>query len=181
MNIQTAAQQYCNIRILIGAISTIVIALISIYYAINIERYLGDTSFYKTVSGKIIGGSVEESIRRRGSRSYSIVLNVEYNIDGKIYKTTKNQSSIYNSRNQAQNNLNNSIGKTEIVNYNPNDPSQTVDVIDQENSMAYGIGVFALFMIASAIFAIVFRKNPIFCGITIAGDTASVIRNAVRY
>lgn len=154
-----AAMTYCNIRLIIGGISGILVALI-LYYA---SYYVGtsdsmDTSFYLPVQG--IRKSREVSKNEKNVYTYTSTYT--YIVDDNSYEARVEGESYTDN--------------VELY-YNPKSPSNYTFNLGGESTTAFILSIIATSFATSAVLGIVLRKNKFFCGMTVANDVIGMIRD----
>ena len=153
-----AAMSYCNIRLIIGGVFGILIA-IALYYG---AYYVGtsesmDTSFYLPVQGV------------RKSRELRRVDNKD------VYESTYTYIVAGNSY-EAIINGDNYTDNQELY-YNPKSPANYTFDLGGESKLASILSIVATVVALTATLGILFRKNKFFCGMTVANDVMKTLRD----
>ena len=180
MGLQDAAMSYCNMRLLIGGSITIIIGVIlsicGIYITTSPEL---DTSDYKETTANVKSAIVVAEEKTTGEKNHKVVrvvykldLQLEYTVNGKVYQAKSIHNEEYITKDMAQAAIPNVTSK--VLYYDPKNPAKHNEDKSAEDKVAFFLSVGAVVMIICGIISIVLRKNPIFCGMTIAKDTLNV-------
>lgn len=173
--LKNGAQTYCKFRITAGAIIGLACALSMCVLAAFLPRWMGSTSNYLEVSGVVKSGTV---IPLQGSTpQFKAQYIVEYTVSGVPYTSVYDNPNAYPTQAQTELVISNAIGKPQILYYDPSNPSKTASVKNIEKWISVGLSSLASLMATSAAVSYMFRDNPIFCGLTIASNAASVLRS----
>lgn len=168
-----SAMTYCVWRITIGAVVSILIA--SIVAAIGVwmmtSNGMNTSDFLETSATP-----KSRDVASVGKNKYSIMVYYTFVVDGTTYNATYTEWTQHGSRTAAEN-AHFPMNETRQVYYSASDPSRNTFTKNSEDYYGSIMLSVASAMVASATFSIMFRNNPLFCGVTIAGDVASAFRN----
>lgn len=176
MSFQKSAIEYCKIRITSTLICLVIIALILFYIAFNLEKWMGDTSYYQPIVGIYESGEVKSSYQNNKTYYY-VDFNVVYNVNDKKYYAIR-KSSNFNTSVLAEQHLESMKNKSITLYFDPNNPSNSTDVINKENYISVILVIIAILMVCSGVFAFIYRESPSFCGIQFIND---VPRFKIKY
>lgn len=180
MSLGDAAMSYCNYRLLIGGICGIIIGLCLFGggFWLKTNKDL-DTSNYLETTATVKGATVRQEEKETGTRRrkvirviYKLNLDLEYTVDGKVYSATSGHPTEYQTREDAEASIP-SVTTVQLY-YDPEKPSKYNTSKSAEDMAAGIMSSIAVVSIICGIISIMFRKNKIFCGMTIAKDAMDV-------
>lgn len=165
-----AAMEYCNIKMLVSGVIMIIVAIASSISAIMMQSDSADTSNYTQTSASVKETRISPVVHDK-SLQFNVIAALEYTVNGKSY--TASSTNTFNSDYEANNFAKNY--KTDVLFYNPKSPEQNVSSKGQEDNASMILIGIAIVMFISAVLGILFRRNKIFCGLQVLGDTKDVI------